>query len=205
MNSIFILEDHPVMLKGLASWFVGTGRWQVLGIASNLEDAKALLSDTPALPDIILLDIQLKTGQDTNNCGFDLIPWLRERYGKKAPAVTVYTHFDDYVHANAAMGFGVKAYVCKHRSEEELEKALLTVLRGELSIDESVKPGLQKVTEPNKLLTSREAEVLALVVNGLSNKRIAADLGISQRTVENILSCIYFKTGISSRAELQKM
>lgn len=205
MNSIFILEDHPVMLKGLASWFVGTGRWQVLGIAPNLEDAKSLLAEVPPLPDIILLDIQLKSGESVDSCGFDLIPWLRERYGKKAPPVTVYTHFDDYAHANTALLLGAKGYVCKHRSEEELEAALLSVLRGETAIDESVKTGLQNATETKKLLTSREAEILALVVNGLSNKRIATDLGISQRTVENTLSCIYFKTGIASRAELRKM
>jgi len=205
MNSIFILEDHPVMLKGLASWFVGTGRWQVLGIASNIEDAKALLAGTQALPDIVLLDIQLKTARAADDCGFDLVPWLRERYGKKAPAVAVYTHFDDYIHANAAFHIGVKGYVCKHRSEEELEAALQNVLKGETFIDEAVKPGLQKVTEIEKLLTSREVEVMYLVANGLSNKRIAAELGISLRTVENILSCVYFKTGVSSRAELQKM
>jgi len=205
MNSIFILEDHPIMLKGLASWFVGTGRWQVLGIASNLEDAKALLADTPVLPDIILLDIQIKTGQAMESSGLDLMPWLRKRFGKKAPAVTVYTHFDDYVHANTAIGFGIKGYVCKYRTEEELEAALLAVLRGELFIDEAVKSRLQKVTDIKKLLTPREAEVLALVVSGISNKHIATDLGISPRTVEKILSCIYFKTGIASRTELQKM
>jgi len=164
-----------------------------------------LLADTPTLPDIILLDIQLKTEQTADNCGLDLIPWMKKRFGKKAPAVTVYTHFDDYAHANTAIGFGVRGYVCKHRSEEYLEAALLNVLKGELSIDEAVKPGLQKVTATQKLLTTREAEVLALVVHGLSNKRISADLGISLRTVENILSCIYIKTGITSRAELQKM
>jgi len=139
------------------------------------------------------------------SCGFDLISWLKERCGKKAPPVAVYTHFDDYAHASAAIGFGAKGYVCKHRSEGELEAALLNVLKGELSIDEAAKPGLKKVTERRKLLTQREAQVLAMVVNGLSNKRIAADLGISQRTAENILTCIYIKTGIASRDELQKM
>jgi NarL family two-component system response regulator LiaR len=55
------------------------------------------------------------------------------------------------------------------------------------------------------LLTHREAEILTLVKTGLSNKRIAEQLGISHRTVENILSFVYDKTGIHSRLELQKL
>jgi DNA-binding NarL/FixJ family response regulator len=55
------------------------------------------------------------------------------------------------------------------------------------------------------LLTRREADIFTLVKDGLSNQQIAEKLSISRRTVENILHCIYDKTGISSRLELQKM
>ncbi|GHV89622.1 hypothetical protein AGMMS50268_01250 [Spirochaetia bacterium] len=79
------------------------------------------------------------------------------------------------------------------------------MLRGEVSIDKAVEMRLKNVTEAQKLLTSREAEVLKYVKEGFSNKRIAAALGISPRTVENILSCIYFRTGIASRTDLQRM
>ncbi|GHT92723.1 DNA-binding response regulator [Spirochaetia bacterium] len=209
MNSIVIVEDHPVMRKGLAAWFAGTGRWRIFGIAAGLAEARELLSQKAALPDILLLDIQLQSSSDgtlpEETLGLDLIPWLRERYGKKTPPVVVYTQFDDCVHANAALGFGVSGYVCKFRSEAELETVLLAVLRGEVSIDKAVEPRLKKITDVQKLLTSREAEVLKYVKEGFSNKRIAAALGISPRTVENLLSCIYFRTGIASRTDLQRM
>ncbi|MDR1971526.1 MAG: response regulator transcription factor [Treponema sp.] len=204
MNSIVIIEDHPVMRKGLAAWFAGTGRWQVLGIAADLAEARALFSEAAALPDILLLDIRLSPPDTEDAMGLDLIPWLRKRFGK-TPTVVVYTQFDDYAHANAALGFGVRGYVCKYRNEEELETVLHAALEGKVSIDKAVEPKLQNTGEPRKLLTRREAEILGHIREGKSNKRIAAALGISSRTVENLLSRIYFKTGIASRTDLQKI
>jgi DNA-binding NarL/FixJ family response regulator len=206
MNSIVILEDHPVMRKGLAAWFAGTGRWQILGIAADLAEARDLFSEMAALPDILLLDIRLSSpdGAAEDAIGFDIIPWLRERFGK-TPPVVVYTQFDDYAHAKAALGFGVRGYVCKYRSEEELETVLHAVLRGEFSIDKAVEPKLKNAAETHKLLTRRESEILKYIREGRSNKGIAAALCISPRTVENFLSRIYYKTGISSRSDLQKL
>jgi DNA-binding NarL/FixJ family response regulator len=206
MNSIVIVEDHPVMRKGLAAWFAGTGRWQILGIAADLAEARELFSEIAALPDILLLDIRLSPpgGAEKDAIGLDLIPWLRERFGK-TPPVVVYTHFDDYAHVNAALGFGVRGYVCKYRSEEELETVLHAVLRGEVSMDKAVEPRLKNAVETQKLLTRREAEILKYVRDDKSNKRIAAALNISIRTVENHLTSIYYKTGIASRSELRKL
>jgi NarL family two-component system response regulator LiaR len=189
------------MRKGLADYFEGTGRWRVLGTASNIEDAKKLLS-TPEgnSVDILLLDIQLETGW-----GLDMIPWLQQKNRKSVPAIVVYSAYTDYAHVNAALGMGVRGYASKSRSEEELEAALETVLRGGLYTDKTVEQELALVTGALSLLTKREGEILTLVKTGLSNKRIAEQLGISRRTVENILSCVYDKTGISSRVELQKL
>jgi DNA-binding NarL/FixJ family response regulator len=180
----------------------------VLGIAADLAEARDLFAELAALPDILLLDIQLGAqngaGAAEGALGLDLIPWLREKFGK-TPPVVVYTQFDDYAHANAALGFGIRGYVCKYRSEEELEAVLHGVIRGEVSIDKAVEPKLKNAAEAQKLLTPREAEILRHLREGMSNKRIAAALGISPRTVENLLSRIYFKTGIASRADLQKI
>ena len=200
MHSVVIVEDHPVMRKGLEAWFSGTGRWQVLGAASNLEEAQALLGRPDLSPDILLLDILLETGW-----GLDLISWLRARGSEKTPPAVVYSAFGDYAHVNAAFGMGVRGYVTKSRSEAELETALETVLRGGIYRDRDVEREMNAVTDTLSLLTKREAEILTLVKAGLSNKGIAERLGISRRTVENILSCVYDKTGIPSRLELQKL
>ncbi|GBU28172.1 DNA-binding response regulator [Treponema sp. R8-4-B8] len=198
---IVIVEDHPVMREGLASYFNGTGRWHVMGTASTLAGAKELLSGVQA--DIALLDIQLEDGW-----GLDVIPWYAQHTklkDKSSPVMAVYSSFDDYAHVSAALGMGVKAYVCKRRSERELEEALQKALSGAVYVDEAAQAKLHNVTDLISLLTRREIEIVNLVKDGLSNKQIAARLGISYRTVESILHCVYEKTGINARLELQKL
>ena len=200
---IIIIEDHPIMREGLASYFLGTGRWQVLGAVSNIQDAKKLLSCTAA--NLILLDIQLENGW-----GLDIIPWLKRQTSEKSgcqhiPVMAVYSAFNDFAHVGAAISMGVQGYISKHRSESELENALLKTLEGETIIDDSVQAKINITANIFSLLTKREAEILSLVKCNISNNQIASRLGISQRTVENILSCIYDKIGIHSRLELQKL
>ena len=198
---IAIIEDHPIMREGLAAWFAGTGRWLVTGKASSLAEAKELLERPGFQTDIVLLDIQLEDGW-----GLDLIPWhAKQKAGGTTPLMAVYSASDDYAHVSVALSMGVKAYICKRRSERELEEALINVLNGGIYIEETAQAKLQTVTDVFNLLTKREAEILSLVKKGLSNKQIASHFGITHRTVENILSCVYDKTGIHSRVALQKL
>ena len=201
-TSMIIIEDHPVMRKGLADWFQKTGRWNVTGTASALDEAKAILAHLYAKGskvDMLLLDIQLKDGW-----GLDIIPWLKKK-NAELPLLAVYSAFDDYAHVSAALSMGVKAYVTKYRSESELEKALRTVLDGKTHIDESAQEKFHTAIEVFSLLTKREGEILSFIKDGLSNKQIAVKLGIKRETVDNIVSCIYNKTGIHSRPELLKL
>jgi NarL family two-component system response regulator LiaR len=202
--SIAIIEDHPVMRKGLAGYFRETGRWEVCGTASTVAQAKELLTGT--YPQLLLLDLQLEDGW-----GLDIIPWLAAQYAshtgadqrKSKPMTAVYSTFDDHLHIKNALDMGVRAYITKRRSENELEKALLKALDGEIYIDEIARGKFQEITDILKLLTSRETEILDLVKRGLTNSQIAARLGLSKRTVENVISCVYSKTGINSRIELK--
>jgi DNA-binding NarL/FixJ family response regulator len=209
---IFIVEDHPVMRKSLAAWFAETGRWQVQGSAANLEEAKAIIAAFPPAeepPEIVVVDIQLETGKSSSAWGLDLIPWLREQQQKqgwkKAPIAAVYSQFNDYAHVNAAFSMGAAAYISKNSDEQELEAALHTVLAGGKYVDKTAEFNLKNAEAAVQLLTKREAEILGLVNEGLTNRLIAEKLGISRRTVENILLRIYCKTGIGSRLELQKL
>jgi DNA-binding NarL/FixJ family response regulator len=200
MKSIIIVEDHPIMQTGLVSYFSDTGRWQVIGTASSLSGARELFTNNTA--DVALLDIQLDDGW-----GLDIVPWIQEQQQQQQqiPLMAVYSAFDDYAHVSAALDLGAKAYITKRRNEQELEAALLKVLKGNTYIDEAAQVKLKNVTELFSLLTKREKEILTLVKNGLSNNQIAGDLGINRRTVENILSCVYNKTGIKSRLELERL
>jgi len=195
---MIIIEDHPIMREGLADYFQSSDRWQVAGKAANLEEAKKLLICT--LPDILLIDIQLDDGW-----GIDIIPWMKQHKHGSMPVTAVYSMFEDYAHVNVALSMGVRAYVSKRRNEQELEQSLLNAMQGNICIDDSVQANICMSADIIRLLTKREYEILKFVKTGFSNKEIAGMLGISYRTVENILSCIYDKTNVKSRLELQKL
>jgi DNA-binding NarL/FixJ family response regulator len=212
MRSIVIVEDHPIMREGLASFFAETGRWQVLGTASTLDEAKGLLDRVNAVSstearqgrgfplDVLLLDIRLKDGS-----GFDLIPRLALQAAPAAPLIAVYTNYDDYGHVSAAMSLGVRAYITKNRTQEELEEALNTALSGGLYIDEETETKSKITEEKLHLLTKRETEIFYLLKEGLSNKDIAAKLDLNQRTVENLVSYVYDKIGIRKRVQVERL
>jgi NarL family two-component system response regulator LiaR len=211
--SIVIIEDHPVMREGLAAFFAKTGRWNVAGTASGLEEAKRLLALTPV--DMVLIDIQLEDGW-----GLDIIPWYKSNRNNvpdnkekpdnaapfaAIPLMAVYTSFNDHAHVGAALGLGVKAYITKHRNQQELENALLKALAGETYIDNTSQYKVDTFDKKIKFLSKREAEILTLVRQKQSVKQVAAKLNISPRTVENILSSVYAKFGVHSRYELELM
>ena len=207
ITSIIIIEDHPIVRNGLSVFLSATGRWKIMGTAASIAEARELLTAVQA--DIVLLDIQLEDGW-----GLDIIPWLVTQSERvlaetqktcSLPLFAVYSAFDDYAHVRAALSMGVKAYVTKRRGEQELEDALLQALDGTPYIDAAAQQNLQTITDLCSLLTKRETEILNLVKHGLSNKEISSQLGISRRTVENILSCVYDKTGICSRLELERL
>ncbi|MCL2442075.1 MAG: response regulator transcription factor [Treponema sp.] len=198
--SLIIIEDHPVMREGLASYFLGTDRWSTVEKAADIETAKEILLSHKIPMDFVILDIQLG-----DEWGIDIIPWLKQQYKDNLPIIAIYSAFDSFAHVSSALTMGAKVYMCKRRSEQELEQALFQALEGKSCIDDSVQEKLNTTADLFSLLTKRESEILTMVKCDLSNNQIAARLGISHRTVENILSCVYDKTGIKSRSELQKM
>ena len=200
MKNIFIIEDHPIVMESLSAFFSDSGRWKVLGASSSLAAAKEKISKLSAQDiDVLLLDIQLEDGW-----GLDIISWMKEQK-MKMPLIAVYTAFDDYGHVSTAMSLGVKAYITKRHNKQELEDAIHNALSGIVCIDETAQMKLNAVTNYSAMLTKREAEILTLVKTGLSNKEIASKLNISFRTVGNILSCVYDKTGIRSRQKLERL
>ena len=197
ITNIVIIEDHPIVSEGLTSYLTKTGRWNVAGTASSIAAAKELLDVTHTK--IILLDIQLEDGW-----GLEILPWFVTRTENK-PIVAVYSAFDDYAHVNAALSLGVRAYITKRHGARELEKVLLNTLSGEMYIDDMAQINLHNTANGISILTKREKEIFSMVKTGLHNRQIATRLGISHRTVENILSCVYDKFGIRSRYELERL
>jgi DNA-binding NarL/FixJ family response regulator len=107
-----------------------------------------------------------------------------------------------------AIEIGVDGYILKDTESTDLKRAIISIFNGETYIQPSLIPAMNNrlinrdVDETRiKSLTKREMEVLITVANGMSNKEIAANLHISERTVKNHISNIFKKIGVSDRTQ----
>ena len=197
MKTVIIIDDHEMMRLGLAARL--ENHWQIAGEAASLEEAKTLFKSLTVAPDLILLDIELG-----NEWGLDIIG-DKSLCNGKFPPVLVYSVYDDYAHVNAAIRCGARGYVCKSQSAVELLEAMEDVSSGKTSFPPALLQRMAITTDKILGLSKREQEVFSMVQHGKSNREIAADLGVSLRTIENNLSIIYDKTGAKDRKELEKM
>ncbi|GHT61012.1 DNA-binding response regulator [Spirochaetia bacterium] len=177
--------------------------WTIAGEAASLEEARHLLENLRPPPDLIILDISLRDKE----WGLELVPWLAAQYGaqKRAPPVLVYSVYADYAHIKTAFHMGVQGYISKAEGLAELEAAMETVVQGNVYVDKKMMAKLSFVPELIDGLTKREREIFMLVQQGLDNRRIAEQLSLNLRSVENYISRIYDKTGVKTRRELQDL
>ena len=199
---VLVVDDHPVVRKGLQSCLSRAERLKVVGEAANGDEA---LRKTHELgPDLVLMDITMP-GMN----GLAVTELLR----KETPNVKVLILS---VHSNKEYIFrviqaGAHGYVSKEAPPEELLQAIESVFDGEpffsqdiarAALHQFVNSGGQK--EPFAQLTSRERQVLVLIAEGQSNKQIAHQLGIGVRTIETHRERIMRRLDIHSVAGLTK-
>ena len=181
---VAILDDHPVVRAGTAAIVEGADDMTLVGTASTLTEAGPLLDR--AAVDVLLLDLRL--GQEFGLSVF-------EEAGVSLPAIVVATSYDYPQYVEAALRLGAVGYVLKTAPVGDLLEAIRRAAAGKLSFD--VRPAAGAAH-----LSPREREVIAAVVEGLSNDEIAARLGISARTVESHLRRLFERHGVASRTEL---
>lgn len=179
---VAVVDDHPLVREGTAAIVARQADMEIAGTAASLEELRPILS---APVDVLLLDLRL--GQES---GFDLL----RSASKPMPAVVVLTSYDYPQYADAALRLGAAGFVVKTAPTAELLDAIRRAAAGGLAF--GVRPG-NGVT-----LSSREREVLRLVVDGASNDEIGARLGISSRTVESHLRRLFERLAVASRTEL---
>ena len=180
---VAIVDDHPVVRDGMAALLREYPGIEIAGTAASLDLAESYLD--PALVDVLLLDIRL--GRET---GFHLLE--RHRDAGRRPAVVVLTAFAQAEYAAAAHRLGAAALVLKTAPMPELVAAIRAAALGE--------PVHAGTTDPT--LTTREQEIVRLVVEGRSNDEIGAALAIATKTVEGHLRRVFDRLGIASRAAL---
>jgi len=186
---VAIVDDHPVVAAGMASLLRAEPDLQVVGVAPSVADAQAARLDSTDVVDVLLLDLRLgeRSGLDLLAAGVG---------AANHPAVIVLTAYDYPQYADAALRLGAAGFVLKTAPLAELLDAIRRVAAGGLAF--AVRPS----GSASVRLTSRERDVVRLVVDGRSNDEVGVALGIGSKTVETHLARVFERTGITSRTEL---
>jgi DNA-binding NarL/FixJ family response regulator len=198
---VLVVDDHELVRAGLRSMLAGAADLDIIGEAANTADALTLCEQLR--PDLVLMDIRIG---DQN--GLEAIPTIQQLCPETK--ILMFSIYDDPSYVVRAISAGAVGYVLKDVTKQELIEALHQALRGEVVLD----PGLTyqlvedliairdtpvaPLVEP---LTSREFDVLRLLVSGQTNPQIAAMLGIGRGTVKSHVQRIIAKLGVTDRTQ----
>ena len=196
MVNIFILDKHPVMRHGLASVLEKCAGFQVVGEASNAQEALPKIDELK--PDIVIMDAFRDRSDNTDD-----ITMLQQKYTKvKIFILTDSNREQDFLQA---LGAGVRGYLLKASEVSELTDAIRLVAADDTVVYSSMVAGLFDSTlrETNQFdqLSQREKEILNLVAQGLSNRNIANRCFVSEATVKAHMRRIMEKLDVKNRAE----
>jgi two-component system, NarL family, nitrate/nitrite response regulator NarL len=199
--TVLIIDDHPLMRRGISQLLALEPDMELAGEASNAEDGVGLARRIE--PDLILLDLNMP-GVD----GLETLRLLRESgIASRIVMLTVSDHDDDVL---AALRGGADGYLLKDMEPEDLIVQLREAAMGRMAISprlttllaEALRNGRTAANADEHRLTPREREILLLIADGLSNKMIARALEISEGTVKVHVKHLLRKLNLRSRVEV---
>lgn len=199
---IAIADDHPMIIDGLKNILTENNQYVLIGAYFNGEDLlKGLKKE---VPDILFLDIQMP-----GKGGDEIMPLIMKDHPKIK--VIVLTNFDSFIYLNTMISRGASGYLIKTTDKYILFKAIEAVLNGKIFIEDNLRkrmestPARHNSRGTSKLsLSSREKEILQLIVNGNTNQEIASTIHLSIHTVENYRDSILLKMDVKNTAALVK-
>lgn len=182
---IIIADDHMMIREGLKQLLELDGTMKVIAEANDGEECLNLLNKK-IHPDILLLDINMPKKN-----GIEVLEYIKQN---KIPVkVLILTVHNEVEYLLKAVDIGIDGYLLKDSSYDELKEAIDVVISGNTYIQPSLLPALNESMEDYALdkekiewLTKRELDVLRLISEGCSNKKISDELTISERTVKII-------------------
>ena len=201
---ILLADDHAVVRAGIRRFIERAPDLQVIAEADDGEKAQQLIMQYH--PDVAVLDIQMPKAT-----GIEVTRWVRANHPQTG--VLILTAYDDDPYVMAVLRAGANGYVLKTASPDEIVQAVREVHEGKSALDPAIARKLvsqftsrmDSFTYPDaqryEPLTEREAEVLTLAARGFTNKAIAVQLSISDRTVQGHLAKIFIKLQAASRTE----
>ena len=195
---MFLLDDHEIVRRGLRDLLEAEDDLEVVGEASTAEQALGRIPATR--PDVAVLDVRLPDGN-----GIEVCREIRSRH----PEVRclMLTSFADDEALFAAIMAGASGYVLKQVRGPDLVDAVRRVGRGESLLDPTltgkVLERLRTKPEQDELagLTEQERRILELIADGMTNRQIAEEIYLAEKTVKNYVSNLLAKLGMSRRSE----
>lgn len=191
--SVLLVDDHLVVRSGLKA-LLGT-QPDITVVAEAASGEEALVIAQQHLADVVIMDLAMGEGMD----GIEAIKRLLQ--ASKQQAVLVFTTYDSDADIVRAVDAGAMGYVLKDAAPEEIFAAVRGAAQGKSVMSAPVASKLfQQLRNPDEVLTPREAELLSLLIQGLSNRELGKRLFISEATVKTHLAHIYAKLGVETRA-----
>ncbi len=200
---IIVVDDHPILRRGLQMILKAQADMQVVGEAGSVDEAMVLARELK--PDVVILDLSLP-----DRSGVELISDIRVQCpGAKVLVLTIH---DDESYIRKVLSEGGSGYLLKNAVDEELVLAVRAVARGEMVLDPSLtrelllelmcgsRPKPAKAEED--LLSDRQREILAMIAQGYTDRQISEKIHISIKTVESHKARIKEKLNVAHRSEL---
>jgi len=203
MIRVFLLDDHEVVRRGIRDLLESEGDIEVVGEAARAEDATHRV---PALrPDVAVLDARLPDGS-----GIDAAREIRSV--DPSIKIIILTSFEDDDALFAAIMAGAAGYLLKQIDGTDLVDAVRRVADGQSLLDPAVTARvLERIRNPEqvpiqlKSLTDQERRILEYVADGLTNRQIAAQMFLAEKTVKNYVSSLLAKLGLERRTQAAVM
>lgn len=198
MTTVLVVDDHPMFRDGLVA-LVDSLPWA--RVVAQAEDAEAAVAAAlEHRPEVVLMDLHLPRGN-----GLEATARITEAL--PGTAVLVLTMVENQDAVAAALRAGARGYLVKGSSRAQIARAIEAVADGETILGRGVAGALSRLSTRGDALaafpelTEREREVLGLMATGMTNGEIAGRLYLSDKTVRNVVSAVFAKLQVTSRAE----
>ena len=193
---VMLVDDHPMVRRGLVTMLKVFDDLQLAGEAESGEEAIRLCAEV--LPDVVLMDMSLP-GVD----GATATRAIRKQFPHIQ--IIVLTSFKEGKVIQRALEAGAIGYLLKDVSADDLERAIRAAHAGRATLSPEAAQALVETANlppaPGLTLTERERAVLSLMIEGLNNTQIAGRLTVSPSTIKSHVSNILAKLGVTSRTE----
>jgi len=192
MIRLLLVDDHEVVRAGLRALLRKSSDLEIVGEVATMADAIAAAARL--VPDVVLMDLRLPDGSGIDAC--------REILSDVAGVrVLILTSYPDEQAVLSTIMAGASGYLLKDIGHEALVRAIRDAAAGRPILDSAITQRVARRVQKVGELSAQEQRILALVVEGKTNKEIGAALGLSDKTVKNYLSNAFQKLNVTRRSQ----